>query len=349
MRKILYFLGAVVLALVLFVLHVLSSTGFFRTIENSYQGELLQKVQLPGAEDLTIAHEGQFLLVSSTDRAAYRDEGKKEGGLYWIDLNDNTYTPKLISDHLDFPFLPHGLSIFHLDSTTYKVFAINHARDSHSIEVFTLYRDSLVFEEVVMNEEFLISPNDLVASGPNSFYYSNDHSNTEGFKRFAEDYLGYAAANVGYYDGSDFKIVADGIAYANGINIDFERNLLYVAASRSFLVHVFDILDNADLKEVESIDCGTGVDNIELDPDGNLWIGCHPSLMTFASYAQGKLEFAPSEIIELKYTDTGDYEVNSLYVNDGTEMSACSVASPYQDRIFVGNVMDNHFLVLKQP
>ena len=154
---------------------------------------------------------------------------------------------------------------------------------------------------------------------------------------------------MGYYDGSDFKIVADGIAYANGINIDFERNLLYVAASRSFLVHVFNIQDNAELEEVESIDCGTGVDNIELDPDHNLWIGCHPSLMAFASYAQGKLEIAPSEIIKIKYTGTGDYEVESLYVNDGSEMSGCSVASPYQDRIFVGNVMDNHFLVLKQP
>jgi arylesterase/paraoxonase len=194
----------------------------------------------------------------------------------------------------------------------------------------------------------MISPNDLLATGPNTFYFTNDHKNTNGFGRFAEDFLGHAAANVIYYDGKDYREVASSIAYPNGINWDQERKLLYVASSRGFLVKVFQVESNGDLSFIENIKCKTGVDNIEIAPDGSLWIGCHPSLMTFANYAQGKIPKSPSEIIRIEYRGKGDYEVEQVYLDDGTAMAAASVAAPYKDYIFLGNVMDDYFLVLKR-
>jgi len=90
------------------------------------------------------------------------------------------------------------------------------------------------------------------------------------------------------------------------------------------------------------------VDNIELDENGKLWIGSHPKLLSFTSYAAGGSEIAPSEIVTIAYHSQDQYEVESIYENDGSHMSASTVAIPYQGKVYVGNVMDDHFIVLDQ-
>ncbi len=35
-------------------------------------------------------------------------------------------------------------------------------------------------------------------------------------------------------------------------------------------------------------------------------------------------------------------------MEDGAKMSASTVATPFNNLIFTGNVMDNHFLILKR-
>jgi len=136
--------------------------------------------------------------------------------------------------------------------------------------------------------------------------------------------------------------------YVNGINYDAKRALLYVASPRKFLLKVYHRNEDGSLEFIENIDCKTGVDNIELDQEGNLWIGAHPNLLRFAAYAKGNKETAPSEIIKVTNRDKGDYTVEKVYVNDGSEMSASTVATSYKDLILTGNLMDNSFLILKK-
>jgi len=84
------------------------------------------------------------------------------------------------------------------------------------------------------------------------------------------------------------------------------------------------------------------------DKDGTIWIGCHPSLLTFAAYAGGSIPISPSEIIKIDYRNKGDYTIEKVYEEDGSQMSAATVAVPYEQLIFVGNVMDPNFLVLQR-
>ena len=57
---------------------------------------------------------------------------------------------------------------------------------------------------------------------------------------------------------------------------------------------------------------------------------------------------APSEIIKIFYSKEGDYTIEKVYIEKGNEMSGASVAATFDDLIFVGNVMDDGFLVLKR-
>ena len=334
--------------LLIFISYTLISTGLFRTIEPQFDGDILKKVSLKGAEDIMISVQDSFALISSTNRVDFPPTEEEKGGLFLIDLKTDNYVPIPLTTSFNQPFAPHGISFFKKDNI-YHVMAINHTEkdNSHSIEVFELHNKILKHVKTLKHSS-MIHPNDLVMLDENRFYFTNDHGYVKGLKKLVEEYGGLAVSNVVYFDGHDYREVAKGIAYANGINIDKKRNLLYVASVRHFLVKVYSKNEDGSLSFIENIPCGTGVDNIEFDNEGNLWIGAHPSLLRFNAYAKGNKETAPSEIIKITYQAKGDYSVEKVYVADGTDMSGSSVAAIFGDLIFAGNVMDDEFLILKR-
>jgi arylesterase/paraoxonase len=330
-----------------YVFYIFSSTGYFRELEASNDfGPIYQTIALPGVEDMAIARADSLLILSVDDRAARREGNTGLKGLYLIDLRDPSFEPISLTDQLDFPFFPHGLSIFQLDSAKYGLMAINHIDGKHSVEHFILEGKTLTHQKTITDPNF-ISPNDLVMVGPEKFYYSNDHGYSSGFGVFAENYIGWKASNVGFYDGTSAEIKAGSIGYANGIQFESSKNLLFVASVRGFLVKVYQVDENWNLTHLEDIKTGTGVDNIELDESGDLWIGAHPNLLRFASYAAGKNPTAPSEVIQIRYS-LENSTVKSIYTDPGTDISGTSVALPWGDFLFVGNVMDSKMLVLKR-
>lgn len=345
MKRLKKIVGYTFLCLLLYVGYVVVSTGYFRTIENTFDGKVVKEIAIAGAEDITLIAENGLALVSASPRKKVLDEQQTQGGLYLLDLNSTAYQVKNLTTDLNMPFAPHGISIYKTDSI-YTVMAINHTLKGHSFEVFKLQDTVLTFEKTITNPA-LVSPNDLVMIDKNRFYFTNDHKYIDGVGKLLEDYGGLSVSNVIYFDGENYKEVADGIGYANGINYDKKRKLLFVAAPRNFEVKVYASNDDGSLNFIEDIDCDTGVDNIEFDSEGNLWIGAHPNLLAFSSYAGGNKEISPSEIIKIEYRGTNDYTIEKVYINDGSEMSASTVAVPYKDVIVIGNVMDSNFLILR--
>ncbi len=335
----------IVVLIIAFVAHTLISTGYFRTIENQFDGTVIKKIPLPGVEDITISRIDSFALISSTNRLIYPPKEEEQGGLYAVELKSGNFNVTHLTASLKKPFAPHGISMFKKDST-YKIMAVNHTLKGHSIEVFSMNNTTLTHEKT-LTDPSLISPNDLVMIDENRFYFTNDHGYTKGVGKFFEEYGGLSVSNVIYFDGKKFIEAANGIGYANGINFDPKRNLLYVASPRRFHIKVYSRNPDGSLDFIEDIPCGTGVDNIEIDNQGNLWSGAHPNLLRFKAYAKGKKETAPSEIIKVEYRGNNDYTVEKIYVEDGKTMSGSSVATPFKDFILTGNVMDNKFLILK--
>lgn len=336
----------VAILIIAFVINIFVSTGFFRTIENSSDYSILKNIPISGAEDITISASDSFALISSTQRMTLPPTEEEFGGLYLMDLKSNDLQLKYLSPFLTKSFAPHGISLLKTNDG-YKVMAVNHTPAGHRLEVFNFTKDSLVFERSITDPS-IKSPNDVVMIDEKRFYFTNDHGYTKGIGKIAEEYLGLSLSNVVYFDGKDYKKVADGIAYANGINYDAKRNLIYVASPRKFLIKVYSKKEDGSLEFIEDIPCGMGVDNIEIDPDGILWVGGHPNLLRFAAYAKGQKETSPSEIIKINYKAMKEYTVESIYTNDGSAMSALTVAAPFGDLVLAGNVMDKKFLVLKK-
>lgn len=338
LSALLVFLGA-------FVLYTFYSTGFFRTIKNRFDGELVKEIGLKGAEDIVVSDDGTFAIISATARKEFPASKQEYGGLYLMELTSGDFVIKHLTHDFGLPFAPHGISMYRSDSI-YTIAAVNHTVDAHTIEFFELADGNLTHIRTEKSSQF-ISPNDIALLDEKRYYVTNDHAYEHGLGRLLEDYGNLAISNVLYFDGQDFQIAADGISFANGINYDVNRNLLFVASPRRFLIKVFESQKDGSLKFIEDIPCGTGVDNIEFDEEGNLWVGCHPNLLHFTAYAKQKTDISPSEILKIEYRAKGDYTVTSVYENDGSQLSATSVATPFNDLIFAGSVKDDKMLILK--
>ena len=322
------------------------STGFFRTIDKKFDGNILKKVSIDGVEDITINQKEGFAIISSTKRKNLPPVEQENGDLYLIDLKNIESKPILLTQNFDKPFAPHGISIYTKDSIT-TIAAVNHTTNGEYIELFKLINTKLTHQKTLHND-LIIAPNDIVLLDEETFYFTNDHIYKNGFMRFIEEILGLPFSNVIFYDGKKFKEAAKGISYANGINFEKNKNLIFVASPRKFKIKVYEKQPDNSLTFIEDIYCGSGVDNIEFDTNNNLWVGAHPNLLQFMSYANSYHSITPSEIIKIQYFKKGDYKVETIYLEKGEEMSGSTVAAPFENLILMGNVMDKHFVILEK-
>src|SRR6056297_813044 len=259
-------------------------------------------------------------------------------------------------------FRPHGISLFVGPDGRATLLVVNHPGESlfgaqpetgpsapaHTVEVFELDGMNLVHRETLAHEAMMISPNDIVAIDHRRFYFTNDHGSKPGWKRTLEDYLRLGWANVVYFDGVEFREAADGLSYANGINLSPDGSRLYVAKVTHGRIREY--ARNAEsgvLDELRRFDVGFGVDNIEVDPDtGGLMLGGHVKLLTFTRHAADADVLAPSQAARL--LPGNPVEVETVFLDDGQLISGASVATTRDDALLLGSVFEPHLVVCRR-
>jgi len=346
-KKIILTFVVLVLAAVGWLVHLLWSNGQFKTLDPHFAGKCKPITGVMGPEDITIHPETGMAYISATDRRAVIQGKPASGAIYAYDLN--ALTPELIRLRLNAgaDFHPHGISLYVGEKGRDSLFVVNHEDGGHRIEIYDLRGGQLTHRKTIA-DPMLISPNDIVAVGPDKFYVSNDHRYNAGLMQVLEDYLQLKLSNVIYYDGSRFFEAASGIGYANGLNVSADGKILYLCAVTEGALHIYNRnIASGKLKLREKLDLGTGVDNIEIDSSGGLWIGAHPQLLKFVQHAQDPMKLSPSQILHLKPGAGGGYDTKEVYLDLGQEISAASVAAVYKNRMLIGAVFDAKFLDCK--
>lgn len=334
----------VLIIIVIWFVNLLWSAGQFKTIEPHFDGTCNQISGLAGAEDITIHPTTGIAYISACDRRAVNAGKPGNGAIYAYNLNVSDPVLFNLTPNPGKDFQPHGISLYVDDNGKDFLFAINHAQGTHTVEVYELV-GMLLYHTKTISDPMLVSPNDLVAVGPDSFYVSNDHRHVSGMMRFMEDYLKLRLSNVVYYDGSRFSEAASRVGYANGINISKDKKTLYLCAVTELSLHLYDRdVSSGKLSLREKIKLDTGVDNIEIDPSGGLWIGSHPRLLDFVAHAGDPSRLSPSQILYLSPKPSGGFSIEEVYLNKGEELSAASVASVRGKRMLIGSVFDPKFL-----
>jgi arylesterase/paraoxonase len=330
--------------LVLTALRTLYLSGTFISLSPVNTGKEQQIKGMPGAEDIAIDPASGLALVSSDDRRKTRAGTPVRGAIYQVDFQTKPAKIRNLSEaSAPADFHPHGISLFTDPSDRSKwLFVVNHPKAGPRIELFRYQGDTALVHVETIQDEAIKSPNDLVADSRRSFYFTNDHD-VEGGVSSWKDFLVIGTGQVGYWDGEKAEILAKGIRYANGINLSPDGKRLYVAACTDRSILVFQ---RSPFQQIQRIKCGTAVDNLEWDEEGNLWAGAHPKMLAFLGHAQNPDKRSPSQVLRIDLGDPNAPIVETRYLNLGDPLSGSSVAVFYKGMILVGGVFDDGILLL---
>ncbi|HEY4345315.1 MAG TPA: SMP-30/gluconolactonase/LRE family protein [Parvibaculum sp.] len=332
----------------------LAAAGYFTAIKQEVVAQCTTIPSPPGPEDIQIDRTRGMAFVAASDRrAAMAGNAAARGGIYTIDLTAPTdqwsLHPVTASEPADFH--PHGISLYFGPDGVRRLFAVNHrAAGGHSIEIFDIAADGTLTHVKSITDPLLVSPNDVVAVGPESFYVTNDHGTSNRTSAMIDDLLLMRKADIVYYDGKTMRVSGGRLDFANGINISADGKSIYVSEFLGLALHVYKRdAATGDLTPTDYTPLGTGLDNIDVEEDGALLIAAHPKITAMIAHARDPKEISPSQVIRVELSPTGDGgRAGTIYLNLGEQISGASVAAGYRDLMLIGNVFDPKILVCKQ-
>ena len=84
-----------------------------------------------------------------------------------------------------------------------------------------------------------------------------------------------------------------------------------------------------------------------------LWIAAHPKLLAFAAHVRKPGRRAPTQVLRFDprgpkpAAGAADLRLSQVYGNDGTQLSAGTVAAHWHDEFLVGALFDSKVLICK--
>jgi len=333
----------ILLFVLYFVFNTLYDAGAFKTIKNYSQLEDVKVYKnIYGPEDLDVDTEKGLLFISASDRWKVNAGLQSDDGIYLLDLKKDSIPYKL-ANTFSGEFHPHGISYFHSNNEDY-LFVVNHSKNESSIELFKFLNDTL-FHLRTFRDDLLISPNDIVAIDINSFYVTIDHGSDGGFMSLMEDYLRLPLSYLLYFDGKEYTKVYDGLNYANGVNISPDGSTIYITETTTGKLSILKrTKETGALELLFSKYLQSGLDNITIDANGDLWIATHPKLLDFVSHSKDSTHYSPSQVLKLHPLGNSDLLVEEIYLDNGKEISGSSTALFYNGQVFIGQVFNDKIL-----
>jgi arylesterase / paraoxonase len=338
-----------------------SRAGEFTTMVPVFGGTCTDVGSIPGAEDIAIDRAGEKMFIASDDRRAFAAGTDKRGAVYVMPIRG----AEAISGRLDATggmpaaFHPHGISRFADADGKTTIMVVNHPKgfnnyDGTSVEIYDANADNTLTHRRTVSIPGLTRINDIVATGPDSFYATSESDLAQG--SFAETISiitdGDRSGAVWFFDGTLGKKLDTGIGFANSLALTKDGKTLYVSGTTSRGVYIYDrdTATNA-IKRRSAAFVGTGADNLDVEDDGRVWIAAHPKLLSFIQHASNPEKGAPSQVIILEPAASGEGgKVDQVYLKDATDgFSGASVAVRDGDTMVLGSVFEGGIRVCKLP
>jgi len=345
--------GVAAVCVLALVLRTLNAAGVFYDVTPGFAGTCRSIGGVIGGEDIAIDRAAGLAFISATDRRAPKTKPSAQDGLYLFQLaHPERGVTRLSGSPKDFH--PHGISLYRAADGSLTLMAVNHRSDgTSSVDIFAVTegKDAAGMPAVSLGERasvrssLIFGPNDVAAVAPDRFYVTNDHTSRTGLGRTLEIYLLLPRANVVYYDGTVPRVVAEGLRFANGIALSHDRSKLYVAETLGREIRTYDVQPVAGGLTLQSaFPLPSGLDNIDVDAAGNLWVAGHPKLFDFIDYAGDASRPSPSEVFKVMTANGNPNGFTAIYTGLGTRIGGASVGAVDDGQLLIGSVFDPKIL-----
>lgn len=341
-------------ALVLFALataayFTLDAFHQFSTVENAFSGSCTPVNGISGPEDVQIDPATRRAFISSFDRRR-TDGSSQRGAVYAFNIADPLDASSWKDRTLGKPkrFEPHGIYLYE-DETVTRLFVVNAA--TRGIELYDVTPEGDLLYQETIAERRLTSPNDIVATGPRSFYVTNDSEpGRESLLGRLYFLLRAGSGSVLYFDGDAWRVATEGLRFANGIAVNPDGTRLYVAETAAGAIRIYKRdPESGAIAFSSSVPVDGAPDNLNFDRGGSLWIAAHPKPLSLPGYFSDPEGRSPSLVMRFDDVEGAPARPIDVYSNDGKQLSASSAAARFGSTLIIGALLDTKFLICTLP
>jgi len=345
--------GILLLGTLLLIAEIARFAGMFHSFAARFPGTCTEVPLGGSSEDIQVDAQRGIAYLSVLDRASLARSEPVDGTVMLVDLNVAEPAARAAMAYDPPAFRPHGLSLLDTGDTPARLFVISHRPDgNHTVEVAERDANGAFFPRETIADAAFVSPNAIVAVGPRQFYLVNDSS--AGTLRTSDLVLRRALGTLVYFDGKAARIVERELQLPAGMGISPDGSRLYVGETLGKQLRIYrrdPASGDLALDEVVALD--TSPDNINVDPDGVLWIAAHPKLLALRGHLRQPADRAPAQV--LRFDPRGprpadgetESRLSQVYGNDGSQISAASVAAHWRGEFLVGALFDHKVLICK--
>jgi arylesterase/paraoxonase len=331
-------------AVVLYAGYTIWLGGAYRSTEPFVAGQCEAVPAPPGPEDMAYLANGA--IVSSQDRR-HRDA---PGGLYFYDMSSRPGRFTQLELPASLVLHPHGISLFTAPDGQMFLHVINHrSSERHTVEIFSVQQVAgttvpMLRHRGSVSSDLFVYPNGIAAAGPESFYLTNDRGPGTAvinvrWMHMLENLLQLARSTVVYHDGRGARVVAEDIAFANGIEISADGGTVLVGSTQWRMLLAFTReAQSGLLLRSGSLALPGGADNIRRDSNGDLWVAAHPNAFAFIGHARDAEKESPSMILRLARDSRGVVHTEQAFGDPGMLISGASVGLHHRGRLLIGSV-----------
>ena len=322
--------------------NALNGFNHFATVERQFGGRCAPVSGIVGPEDIKIDAAARRAFISSTDRRA---PGAR-GAIYAFDLANPLAESGWRDRTMGAPaeFRPLGVDYYEAGGVR-RLFVVNEA--NASVELFDVNADGDLVHLETFSERRLTSPNNVAAVGPRAFYATNDVAPGRDSVVSKAHFLARAGSGqILYHDGIAWRMAAEGLRFANGVDVSPDGERLYAAETSGMTVRVYDRdIDTGALALLRTIPLAAAPDNLNADEAGDVWVGALPKPLDVLKLDADSEALAASEIIRLRASGY----IESVYRDPGEELSASTVGARLGDTLLIGALYDRKFLICDLP
>ncbi len=331
-------------ALLVYIGYSIWLGGAYRSTEAFVAGQCEAIAAPPGPEDMALLPDGPGLLPGAIISSQDRRNREAPGGLYFYDMSRRPGSFTKLELPASLVLHPHGLSLFTAPDGQVYLHVINHrSKERHTVEIFALQLAGgslpVLRHRGTVSSDLFVHPNGIAAAGPESFYLTNDRGAGPGWMHMVENLLQLSRSTVVYHDGRGARVVAEDIAFANGIEITADGSTVLVGSTqwRMLLAYTREPTSGMLLRS-GSLPLPGGADNVRRDANGDLWVAAHPNAFAFIGHAMDPEKESPSMILRLARDARGAVHTEEAFGDPGTLISGASVGIHRQGRLLVGAV-----------